>query len=232
MSQNANQNMVCHTNSSSGQKRCIDANESKCPRNNLNSSLKSHNSLKRRRIVSSDELSTLRTNSVDSSEIQPNCVFTLKNYAKNITKSIEHLEARPQANDDSNTPSETDSIDDKKQMQNSAEISDDEDDHDISYLADSSDNDEVSSQSNIPLNSSLILSSGIDYSNVILVHRIERDIPEIEKYPSPAGLICSSQLNLPIRLEGEKNTVQNVDRKASTHYEDLLSELEQYSLLA
>ena len=88
MSPNANENIVCHTNSSSGKKRCIDTNEWKCPMNNLNSSLKSHNSLKRRRIVSSDELSTLRTNLVDSSKIQPNCVFTLKNYTLHSSELI------------------------------------------------------------------------------------------------------------------------------------------------
>mmetsp|Transcript_15272 Transcript_15272/g.30428 ORF Transcript_15272/g.30428 Transcript_15272/m.30428 type:complete len:270 (-) Transcript_15272:8-817(-) len=236
MSPNANENIVCQKNSSSGKKRCIDTNERECPTNNLNSSLKSHNSLKRRRIVSSDELSTLSTNLIDSSEIQPNCGFTLKNYAINITKPIENLQPRPQANtkedDDSDIPSETDSIDDEKQMQNSAEISDDEDDNAISYSADSNENDEKILRSNIPLNSSLIISSGIDYSNVILVTRIENDIPEVKGRVSPAGLILSSQLNLPIRLGGVKNTVQNEDRKASTQYEDLLSELEQYSLLA
>jgi len=226
------------TNNKSDKKRCLDTNEKKShDLNDLNSSFKSPNpSSKRLKIVSSDELSTLRTNLIDSSEIQPNCGLTLKNYAINITKPIENLQPRPQANakedDDSDIPSETDSIDDEKQMQNSAEISDDEDDNAISYSADCSENDEEILRSNISLNSSLIISSGIDYSNVILVKIIDNDIPEVKGHTSPFVLTLSSPLNLPIRIEEEKNTKQNEAIKTSTQCEDLLSELEQYSLLA
>eukprot|EP00588_Corethron_pennatum_P020119 CAMPEP_0194322032 /NCGR_PEP_ID=MMETSP0171-20130528/18235_1 /TAXON_ID=218684 /ORGANISM="Corethron pennatum, Strain L29A3" /LENGTH=242 /DNA_ID=CAMNT_0039080175 /DNA_START=108 /DNA_END=834 /DNA_ORIENTATION=+ len=234
MSPNANENIVCQKNSSSGKKRCIDTNERECPTNNLNSSLKSHNSLKRRRIVSSDELSTFTTKLTGSLKIQAKYGLTVKNYACNATKPIDHALPCPQANaigDDNDILPETDNIDSEKKMPYYTAISDDEDDSEISYLADNSENDEIISRSNIPLNSSLIISSGIDYSNVILVTRIENDIPEVKGRVSPAGLILSSQLNLPIRLEEDEKAVPNKDIKTSTQYEDLLSELEQYSLL-